>query len=502
MTTPAPDLDHVRAQIEQLVRAGDTRQLKQLRDTLKGQLDTRTLAVRTSKYGADPVRWVRERLRQTAWSKQREILTALRDHRRVAVRSCHGVGKSHIAAVAVAHWLDTHPPGEAFVVTTAPTAAQVRAILWRYIRRNHKRGHLPGRVNQTEWHIDDEIVAYGRKPADQDESAFQGIHARYVLVVIDEACGVPEQLWIAADALTTNADCRILAIGNPDNPAAHFRKVCAPGSGWHVIGISAFDSPNLTGEGVPEELQQVLVSASWVEEKASEWGTDNPLYKSKVRGEFADDAPNQVVRTADIAMCRIAPDRKHAPDDLLPVELGVDVGGGGDETVIRERRGVRAGREWRAHTDRPEQIAPLVLQAIRESGATAVKVDSIGVGFGVIGELRNAADRGEHTAFVDAVNVAEAASEPDTFMNLRAEIWWQIGRDLSATRGWDLSGMENGDQKVAQLLEPRWTVDPKGRIRVEPKDEIKKRLGRSPDNADALLLAFYAAGRPRIRWFD
>jgi hypothetical protein len=108
----------------------------------------------------------------------------------------------------------------------------------------------------------------------------------------------------------------------------------------------------------------------------------------------------------------------------------------------------------------------------------------------------------EHTAFVDAVNVAEAASEPDTFMNLRAEIWWQIGRDLSATRGWDLSGMENGDQTVAQLLEPRWTVDPKGRIRVEPKDEIKKRLGRSPDNADALLLAFYAAGRPRIRWFD
>jgi hypothetical protein len=68
----------------------------------------------------------------------------------------------------------------------------------------------------------------------------------------------------------------------------------------------------------------------------------------------------------------------------------VDVGGGGDETVIRERRGVQAGREWRAHTDRPEQIAPLVMRAIRESGATAVKVDSIGIGFGVIGELRNA----------------------------------------------------------------------------------------------------------------
>lgn len=498
---PSTDLARVHAQVDALVRAGDTRQLKALRDILRAQLDERTLKARTARYGADAVRWVKERLRQVAWSKQREILGALQHHRRVAVRSCHGVGKSHIAAVAVAHWLDTHPPGEAFVVTTAPTAAQVRAILWRYIRRNHKRGKLPGRVNQTEWHINDEIVAYGRKPADQDESAFQGIHARYVLVVIDEACGVPEQLWVAADALTTNTDCRILAIGNPDNPAAHFRKVCMPGSGWHVIGISAFDSPNLTGEEVPEELTRVLVSREWVEEKAKEWGVDNPLYRSKVLGEFADDAPNQVVRSSDIYACRNVADQDYAPDDLLPVELGVDVGGGGDETVIRERRGVLAGREWRATTDRPEQIAPLILAAIIETGATAVKVDSIGIGFGVIGELRNAQDRGEHQADIEAVNVAEAASEPDKFMNLRAEIWWSLGRELSASGSWDLSQMANGDTTVAQLLEPRWTVDPKGRIRVEPKDDIRKRLGRSPDNADALLLAFYSAGVPRIRWF-
>jgi len=497
---PSTDLTRVRAQVEQLVRAGDTRQLKALRDILKGQLDERTLAARTHRYGSDPVRWVRERLRQTAWSKQREILAALQHHRRVAVRSCHGVGKSHIASVAVAHWLDTHPPGEAFVVTTAPTAAQVRAILWRYIRRAHKRGKLPGRVNQTEWHLNDEIVAYGRKPADQDESAFQGIHARYVLVVIDEACGVPEQLWVAADALTTNTDCRILAIGNPDNPASHFRKVCMPGSGWHVIGISAFDSPNLTGEEVPEELNRVLVSAEWVEEKRREWGEDNPLYRSKVLGEFADDSPNQVVRSADVYACRTEPDTPPEPAALLPVELGVDVGGGGDETVIRERRGRRAGREWRATTDRPEQIAPLVLAAIRETGATAVKIDSIGVGFGVIGELRNAAGRGEHSAIVEAVNVAEKASEPDKFLNLRAELWWSLGRGLSESGGWDLSVMENADATVAQLLEPRWSVDPRGRIKVEPKDDVRARLGRSPDNADALLLAFYAAASPSIRW--
>ena len=142
----------------------------------------------------------------------------------------------------------------------------------------------------------------------------------------------------------------------------------------------------------------------------------------------------------------------------------------------------------------------MILKAIRETGATAVKIDSIGVGFGVIGELRNAASRGEHRAHIAAVNVAEKASQPDKYVNLRAELWWEVGRGLSEQRGWDLSGMENADQTVAQMLEPRWDVDPKGRIRVEPKPEIIKRLGRSPDDADALLLAFYAAGRTRVRW--
>ncbi|MGK9463929.1 hypothetical protein ACSLFT_28445 [Streptomyces sp. G6] len=499
MTTPTRE--QVEQQIQELVRAGDTKALKQIREQLQLKVDRRNLKQRTRLYQSNPVGWVQERLGQTVWSKQREIMLSVRDNRRTAVRSCHGVGKSHTASLVASWWLDTHPPGEAFVVTSAPTFAQVRAILWRYIRRVHRRGELAGRVNQTEWHMEDELVAFGRKPADHDESAFQGIHARYVLVILDEACGIPGQLWVAADALTTNTDCRILAIGNPDNPASHFRKVCQPGSNWHVIGISAFESPNLTGEQVPEDVAQALVSRGWVEEKATEWGEDNPLYKSKVLGEFSEDAPNKIVRASDIAKCRIDPETLTATE-LEPVELGVDVGGGGDETVIRERRGRRAGREWRAHTDRPEKIAPLVLQAITESGATAVKVDSIGIGFGVIGELRNLASQGRHRARIVGVNVGEKSSQPDKFKNLRAEIWWEIGRGLSERQGWDLSRMDNADVTVAQLLEPLWEVDAQGRIFVEPKDEIRKRLGRSPDNADALLLAFYNGARTRVRWLS
>ncbi|MEV7006838.1 hypothetical protein [Streptosporangium sp. NPDC051022] len=490
-STTTSDVEAIQASIDELVRAGDTRRLRAAHRLLKSAVDRKRVAARTARYQHNPIGWVRRRLRQVVWSKQQEILEAVRDHRRVAVRSGHGVGKSHTASLIAAWWLDTHPPGSAFVVSTAPTFPQVRAILWRYIRRLHKAAALPGRVNQTEWLIDDELVGYGRKPADHDESAFQGIHAEFVLVVIDEACGIPEQLWIAADALATGPECRIVAIGNPDNPASHFKRVCTPGSGWHVIGISAFDSPNLTGEPVPEPVAKALVSREWVEEKRAEWGEDNPLYRSKVLGEFSEDSQWQVVRTSDVAACRLDLETPYAASELCPVELGVDVGGGGDETVVRERRGPVAGREWREHTDRPERIAPMVLQAIRETGATSVKVDSNGVGFGVVGELRNMAARGLHSARIYGVNVSSAPRDQTRFLNLRAEIWWCIGRELSEAREWDLSTMDNADATVAQLLEPQWELDPKGRIKVEPKEDIIERLGRSPDNADALLLAYF-----------
>lgn len=500
--TSAPDLDveALTALTEKLIRTGDTRRLKTVRDQLKAAVDRKQAQGRQERWMNDPVSWVGDRLGQTVWSKQREIMESVRDNRKTAVRSCHSSGKSHVASLIVSWWLDSHPPGEAFVVTTAPTTAQVRAILWRYIRRMHKQNNLPGRVNQVEWLIDEELVAFGRKPADTDEAAFVGIHAPYVLCVLDEACGVPDSLWIGAEAITTGPWCRILAIGNPDNANTHFFKVSQPGSGWHPIRISAFDTPNFTGEPVPEKVGVSLISKEWAEEKSSEWGEDNALYSSKVLGEFSVDAADTVVRASDVATCRIDPEAKYTPAELSPVELGVDVGGGTDETVVRERRGVLAGREWRIRTDRPEKIAPLVLRALRESRATKVKIDSIGVGFGVIGELRNAAKRGEHSAQIVGINVSELPRDKKKFVNKRAEMWWEIGREMSAQGSWDLSQMENADITCAQLLQPRWFLDSKGRIQIEAKDDIRERTGRSPDNADALLLAYFSGSIPRMRF--
>lgn len=440
----------------------------------------------------DPQKWVRERLGGELWSKQIEIMESVRDNRRTAVRSCHSAGKSHTAALVACWWIDSHEVGEAFVVTTAPSFPQVRAILWRYMNRMHAKGKLPGTMHQTEWQMGSELVAFGRKPSDYSDSAFQGIHAPKVLVILDEACGVPDNLYVGADTLTTTPDCRILAIGNPDIPGGSFERAF---SNWHGIKISAFDTPNFTGEDAPQSIRSQLISPAWVEEKKLEWGEDSPLYQAKILAEFPRDAKDAVVRGSDVARCRVPHDLVYSPRELLPVELGVDVGGGGDETVIRERRGPVAGREWVLRSDRPEEIAPLVIKAIEQTGATSCKIDAIGVGAGLVGELRNRADvKGCRIVGVKASN----RPSKNEFKNQRAEYWW-MARTLSETGAWDLSALS--DDVVAQLCNPRWLIDPSGKIQIERKEDIRDRLGRSPDNAEALILAYFMPGSDLDEWF-
>ena len=289
------------------------------------------------------------------WSAQREIAASVEANKRTTVRAGHGVGKSYTAAGLAAWWVDTHPDG--IVVSTAPTKDQVHAILWEEIRALHGRLRLPGNIGLDDrWQIGGRLVGFGRKPPDAaagsdfDPSTFQGIHRTGgVLVILDEAGGLPAWLWTAAETITTTENSRLLAIGNPDNPGSRFAEVCAPGAaGWAQQKISVYDSPNFTGETVPPEVAAALTPRSWADERADDWGPDDPRYLSKVLAEFPSDHPQQVVPLSALMACRIPEPR--AASELLPVELGVDVGGGGDLTVVRERRGMRAGRRWAART--------------------------------------------------------------------------------------------------------------------------------------------------------
>lgn len=450
-------------------------------------------------YKKAPYHWARERCNVTLWSKQREIIESVRDHAQTAVHSCHAIGKSFVAATTVAWWLDVHPVGEAFVVTTAPTDKQVKAVLWREINRLHTRAGLQGRTNLSEWYIGKELVAFGRKPADQDPTAFQGIHARYVLLVFDEACGIPKDLWDAGSSIVSNEHSRTLAIGNPDDPFGEFAANCRPNNGWKVIHVGYKHTPNFTGEPVSEIVRDSLISKRWVEERAKKWGVGSAIFTSKCGGQFPLEGTSGTIPYAWAVACRSLelPESQH---DV--VEGGIDVGAGGDRTVLRERRGLRAGREEVFVDADPMRTVGRLVEKILEWGITRVKIDCIGIGWALAGRLRElsalhnpaGALAGDctHAAEVVDVNFGERPTEgrEKQYLNKRAEVYWTVGREYSRLRRWDLGEVD--DDVIAELTVSTYEVmDSFGKIKIEPKDDIIKRLGESPDRAEALLLAFY-----------
>ena len=450
----------------------------------------------------DPVGWMHDRLHRHLWSKQVEILEAVRDTRLVAVQSCHGPGKSFTGSGATSWWLDVHELGSAFAVTTAPSWPQVEAILWREIRRRHREGNLPGRITlDCQWHMgeanskradsSEEMIAMGRKPADYDEDTFQGIHARYFMAVIDEACGIPESLWNSVLSLATNENARILALGNPDDPNSRFAKICKPGSGWKVIKISVFDTPNFTGEDtcavcgekLPEEMVESLVSPLWVEDRRRDWGEGSPIWVSKVLGEFPDVSDEYLISPALIEACH-----RNELSGLERGRYGADIARfGTDKSVVYRNRGgvLRLAREWSKQDTMSSAGNIAQILGPRNLPAT---IDVIGLGAGVYDRLR------EQRYNVAPYQGSQSAINPKKFKNRRSESWWTF-RELMEEGLIDLDPSD--DVLAAQLGSVKWSVDSSGRIYIESKDDIRDRGLPSPDRADAAVLATVAAASAR-----
>lgn len=450
------------------------------------------------RYRLDPVAWARERAGLEIWSKQAEIMESVRDNPNTAVKSCHSSGKSFISAVTTCWWLDVHPRGEARVISTAPTSKQVDAILWYEINKLHKRLGMFGRCNIREIYDGKELVALGRKPPDDDQAAFQGLHAKYLLLILDEAYGIPKRLWDEGSSLASNEHGRQLAIGNPDGPG-EFMEVCERNKDWNTIHISYRHTPNFTGEPVSDTLKQMLVSDRWVEERKRKWGQSSALFISKCEGDFPGEGdPYAVVQNSWAANCRLL---DLAADD--PLEGGIDVGGGSDRTVLRMREGPKATEEVEFYDNDPMRSVGKLAHQIDEWGLTSVKIDSTGLGWGVAGRLRELSrkhnPRSKDTVHGSEIIPVNFGQKPPIgfekkFQNLRAYLWWQVGREMSRLSKWDLTNVD--DEVIHELTSPRYEImDSFGKIKIEPKVDVIKRLGFSPDRAEALLLAFFTTRR-------
>lgn len=413
---------------------------------------------------------------------------------------------SMIASVLACWWVSTRPIGEAIVVSSAPTYAQVNKILWEEIRRHHassKRGENPmiGRVTQgDEWKADDgQILAFGRKPpsGEQGKHAFQGIHRRYVLVILDECCGIGEELWTGAEAITTNEGCRILAIGNPDDRQTEFGNAfLKPESAqdWNRISVPAHVTPNFTGEPVPRLLNEVLVSKAWCEERLRAWGKDDPRYVSKVMAQFPEQSKSSLFPPALIAAaCEDVP--AQAPGMVL--RLGVDAARfGTDQNVVVSYLGATAKVEetWTG-TDTVSSAYQVleIAQRIKDEKKCSwveIRVDAVGLGAGVVDTLNARAALLKDPWFT-VYEMHGSASPPidvggsvHGYGNARAYWYDQLRQSLRNGR----VKIED-DDRVKDDLAIVFYKFKNGKLFIISKEEMRKDHGRSPDHADALAYA-------------
>lgn len=469
------------------------------------------------KYEEDPIKFIEEGLGETLWSKQKEIVESVRDNKRTAVPACHAPGKSHIAARIIAWWVAVHPIGTAQVVTTATTFRQVRNILWPHIRRVANKLDLGGEVNTVDWKINNELVAFGFSPGDNDETAIQGIHAPHLLVVVDEAGGLSQVLGNALEALMTGGHTRLLLLGNPptDNEDSWFEKACNSDL-YNVIPIGAYDTPNFTGEpsGIckscpssvaAHSVATHLVDHEWVKDVINEFGEESAFVEARVHARFPRIAGNKTVPYGWLEKAI----QNETPLESNKIKLGVDIAAdGGDEFVVAWADGYKGTVRHRSSGSanaNPVDVAGQVLEQIRLAEEVhkqrqikepvLVKVDSIGLGWGVTGILKRWKDEQRHSAIVIGVNVAERAKEQGKFHNQRAEMWWNfrtLVQPIESEQGLRQDVALDVDTKtLAQLSGPTYKSDSTGRIVIESKKDMKRRGMSSPDRAEAILLAFY-----------
>jgi len=455
------------------------KEAESFREQLEAHIvDVQSAGEMIDRYALNPDGFIREVLDEHPWSKQVEILESVRDYQRTIVPASFGVGKSFIAARTVAWFVSTRP--HPLVLTSAPSFNQVKNILWRELGRAHREGNLMGKCNMTDWvTADGEVVAFGRKPADHDADAtFQGIHSLNFLIVLDEAGGIPAGLWDGAKKLMTNKNSRLLAIGNPDEEGSIFHQNTEDDR-YNTITISAYDTPAFTGEQVPQNVLDELVTKEWVEDVKIDFGEDSATFSRRVLAKFVKDAKDGVVLRSHALACQ-----RHDLPAVGSVTCGLDVGAGGDHTVLIFRQGPKVIAVHSFRENDPQKQAHRCNDLLKAMETKMVLIDRIGVGHHLVGHIRDLNNKIQ----VKGVSVSEKASNKERFLNRRAEMWWHA-REQCRDLQWDLSELDQ--DAIEELVAPKYSTNKLGKIQVESKKDIIARLGRSTDFADALLLAFH-----------
>ncbi len=443
----------------------------------------------------DPEYFTQKILNKSLWPIQAEILKSVRDNMRTAVRSCHGIGKTFTAAMCILWFLYTHP--KAIVLSTAPTWRQVEKLIWKEIRSAYREAVIPLGGNllpkTPELHlIHDEWYAAGLSTNEPDR--FQGFHEEHILVIVDEAAGVNLEIYEAIEGILTSSGARLLLIGNPTAIGTPFYDAFTKNIGYKTFHVSAFDTPNFKAFGITqddiandtwqEKVQEVpyprLITPQWVSDRYKAWGENSAPYQVRVMGNFPQQGEDTLI---PLLWIELAMERWEETHEEKPVQIGVDVAAyGSDKTVIAVRKGKKLSALNVYSQKNTRETAGLVVQHARENDTRKIAVDEIGIGRGVVDSLE------EEGYYGVGVNVAERSRDPERYHNLRAELWYSFREMLDPDK--EPIALPPDDELLSELASVKYKVDARGAIQIESKEDMKKRLGHSPDRADAAVLAF------------
>ena len=464
-------------------------------------------------YQRDPVEYFRKVLGVEPWSKQIEVIEAIRDYKRVAVSSGHKVSKSHTAAGAAlwfySSWEDSR------VIMSSTTARQVDQILWRELRMLRARSGRcvdckeadpegfrirrpcphstiidgeQGDLARTGLKSDDfrEVVGFTAREAE----AVAGISGRNLLYILDEASGIPDEIFEAIEGNRAGG-ARVVLLGNPTrNEGEFFEAFNSKADLYKTIRISSEETPNVVSG---EEKIPGLATREWVEEKKVEWGEDSPLYKVRVKGQHA---MNEEGRIFSLHKISLAEQRWYDTPDAGRLCIGVDPAGAsgtGDEFCFAPRRGFKLLALRAARGLNEDQALVQLLLIIAEFGLQGeipmVVIDREGeIGNKLAIKLREYLSTHLVAFELATVRASDRSTRlPHIYDRMRdalaanLEQWMRDG------------GAIVEDTKLSKELHAmQWKQALNGRVKLNPpKDQLKKILGRSPDRFDALSLSVW-----------
>ncbi len=491
------------------------RELDRLLNTAGKLLDARAanpqLLAEMARYRDDPVGFAADVLGLQLWEAQAAILRLPLEHRNSTVVAANNVGKSFSLAALILFWLYAR---QGCVVTIAPVEAQLRS-LWRDVRTSwfESQVKLPGELLEMGLRVSDAPPVWAISRTTGAGLKLKGLHSRRPLLVVADEADVlhttGDDVWGAALTLGGGAEDRFVACGNPTGAWGVWYDRCADPT-WGHLALSALDHPNVI-QG--EQVIPTKISRQWVEQIATLYGTDSAQYQRQVLGQFSDDQTEVLVRAEWLATSYAQHDARALVAPHEPLRIGVDPSmGGSDRFAVAVVDGGHVTQlvSW-VESDTMKSVGRLVALLLKygvardaehqpgEFGPGRDAAILIDVAFGgkvVFDLLRSEGwpvtaywSNGSPEISEDLRRAARV--DPDLWAdvepwgNRRAQCFCTLARMLREGK----VALPRNALLAEELLAMHVIRDPRGNVLIEGKGELRNRLGRSPDLADAVSMA-------------